>query len=246
MLSLTEDQLQAYVWAKNQNYTSIAAQHAKTLAAILEQISDKPKPRSNAGYELKEEIHCGESKFVLGFNPNNQIVPYVTWQENLSCGGFCFGHYLKTLEDARKDLFRRSIDALDLSPASLLTEKDAEEEGRFQLSLALMRVQEQMGLTDENFDKLNTLDDFQNSGLTAVESAHESYLDDLDEKVCTLLSEKFPQYLSKPQTINHQLKAFCKEKTSPLNTLIATAKEQTYSAITKKNTREPTKDRSDL
>lgn len=38
---MTPEQKQAYDWAKNQNYTSVAAQYAKVLAGLVDELQDE-------------------------------------------------------------------------------------------------------------------------------------------------------------------------------------------------------------
>lgn len=38
---MTPEQKQAYDWAKNQNYTSVAAQYAKVLAGLADELQDE-------------------------------------------------------------------------------------------------------------------------------------------------------------------------------------------------------------
>lgn len=55
---MTPEQKQAYKWAKNQNYTSVAAQYAKVLAGLVDELQVeidrlqvKNKSLSESAYE---------------------------------------------------------------------------------------------------------------------------------------------------------------------------------------------------
>lgn len=47
------------------------------------------------GYTIIESTVIGNAKFVVGENPQNPIVPYVTWQANMKNAphSYFWGHY---------------------------------------------------------------------------------------------------------------------------------------------------------
>lgn len=52
---MTPEQKQAYEWAKNQNYTSVAARYAKVLADLVDELSTNNESEPNAGRMKSKE-----------------------------------------------------------------------------------------------------------------------------------------------------------------------------------------------
>ena len=48
---MTDEQRQAYEWAKNQDYQSVAARYAKTLAGLVDELQAKIEHLSQNAYE---------------------------------------------------------------------------------------------------------------------------------------------------------------------------------------------------
>jgi len=84
----------------------------------------------NAGYTLTDMISVGGSTYVMGFNPNNSLVPYVTWEASEDLDYFVHGHYISNREDALVDLIKRATEYLEIGgqPFSrqMLTKEDKE------------------------------------------------------------------------------------------------------------------------
>lgn len=64
---------------------------------------------TNVGYEIIEDVRVGKWHYVLGYNPQNQCAPYVTWCAT-SPDSYHLGHYIATEAAARYDLLERACD----------------------------------------------------------------------------------------------------------------------------------------
>lgn len=64
--------------------------------------------RMNGEWEIIEgaRIFPAWSEIVIGYNPENEITPYVTWETNNGFD-FYYGHYCKNRNDAKIDLLER-------------------------------------------------------------------------------------------------------------------------------------------
>ena len=64
------------------------------------------EPRRNAGYTIVKTVRIGDSEFVAGEREGGSAV---TWQYS-NIGGYFWGHYFGSLEEALADLYKRAAE----------------------------------------------------------------------------------------------------------------------------------------
>lgn len=66
---------------------------------------------TNVGYTITDIIGYGDVQYVLGHNSQNETSKFVTWRY-FGDNNFEWGHYFENELDAKKDLIKRTIEAL--------------------------------------------------------------------------------------------------------------------------------------
>ena len=130
-MAMTVEQKQAYEWAKNQNYTSVAARYAKVLADMVDELSTRNESGPAQRFECDAE-HCaynpdGICKFALVYGREPVL-------HDDGCNDFCFkedlpiGKFGQAYLEAEREL-RAECD--EMVRNGELSEEDAEF--RFQM-----------------------------------------------------------------------------------------------------------------
>ena len=106
---MNQEQRQAYEWAKNQDYQSVAARYAKILAGLVDEIAPPNEPLTQADLDSMDynkvwidyEDDCGEWALVCN--------GYIYSIDTLEGAGLDFGDYMRgeRLEPHGYKVYRR-------------------------------------------------------------------------------------------------------------------------------------------
>ena len=86
---MNQEQRQAYEWAKNQNYQSVAARYAKILAELVDEITPPNEPLTLEQLRKMD----GEPAYIPETNcwvlvTKNPFVPLFTWPDGEQCSAY--------------------------------------------------------------------------------------------------------------------------------------------------------------